>query len=152
MGYGAPLQNQNKGYAAQEKKDLEKMPGAFKQMSTGSWMSKHISSPLAMGKAHSMAPKMESPVEKELIGGQKNLPVDLREAIEATPAKMKSDGPLYMHDDPPTAHALGNKNASMGTDGKKTIIASKMQKNYKPLKKKKLMKKEAIETITKKKK
>jgi hypothetical protein len=26
------------------------MPGAFKQMSTGSWMSKHISSPLAMGK------------------------------------------------------------------------------------------------------
>jgi|TARA_R110000868_G_scaffold76297_1_gene219495 hypothetical protein len=50
MGYGAPLQNQNKGYAAQEKKDLGKMPGAFKQMSTGSWMSKHISSPLAMGK------------------------------------------------------------------------------------------------------
>ena len=99
-----------------------------------------------------MAPKMESPMEKELIGGQKNLPVDLREAIEATPAKMKSDGPLYMHDDPPTAHALGNKNASTGTDGKKTIIASKMQKNYKPLKKKKLMKKEAIKTITKKKK
>ena len=50
MGYGAPLQNQNKGYAAQEKKDLGKMPGAFKQMSTGSLMSKHISSPLAMGK------------------------------------------------------------------------------------------------------
>ena len=150
MGYGAPLQNQNKGYAAQEKKDLGKMPGAFKQMSTGSFMSKHISSPLAMGKAHSMAPKMESPVEKELIGGQKNLPVDLREAIEATPAKMKSDGPLYMHDDPPTAHALGNKNASTGTDGKKTIIASKMQKNYKPLKEKKPMGK--IKTITKRKK
>ena len=43
----------------QEKKDLGKMPGDFKQMSTGSWMSKHISSPLGMGKAHSMAPKME---------------------------------------------------------------------------------------------
>ena len=44
MGYGAPLQNQNKGYAAQEKKDLGKMPGAFKQMSTGSWMSQHSKS------------------------------------------------------------------------------------------------------------
>jgi hypothetical protein len=60
MGYGAPLKNQNKGYAAQEKKDLGKMPGAFKQMTTGSWMSQHVSSPLAMGKAHGMQPKMES--------------------------------------------------------------------------------------------
>ena len=44
MGYGTPLENQNKGYAAQEKKDLGKMPGAFKQMSTGSWMSQHSKS------------------------------------------------------------------------------------------------------------
>ena len=72
----------------QEKKDLGKMPGDFKQMSSGSWMSQHISSPLARGKAHSMAPKMESPMEKELKGGQKNLPVDLQEAIKASPAKM----------------------------------------------------------------
>ena len=136
----------------QEKSNLLKDNPVAKVASGGSWMSKHISSPLAMGKAHSMAPKMESPMEKELKGGQKNLPEGLKKAIEASPAEMKSDGPLYMHDDPPTAHALGNKNASTGTDGKKTIIASKMQKNYKPLKKKKLMKKEAIETITKKKK
>jgi len=49
MGYGTPLENQNKGYDAQEKKDLMKMPGAFKQMSKGSVLSKHMSTPLAMG-------------------------------------------------------------------------------------------------------
>ena len=70
----------------QEKKDLGKMPGDFKQMSKGSWMSKHVSSPLAKG--HSMAPKMESPMEKELKGGQKNLPEGLKKAIEASPAEM----------------------------------------------------------------
>ena len=32
----------------QEKKDLGKMPGDFKQMSSGSWMSKHVS-PISMG-------------------------------------------------------------------------------------------------------
>tara|TARA_R110002050_G_scaffold145589_1_gene271078 strand:- start:195 stop:569 length:375 start_codon:yes stop_codon:yes gene_type:complete len=32
----------------QEKKDLGKMPGDFKQMSSGSWMSKHVS-PIFMG-------------------------------------------------------------------------------------------------------
>ena len=62
----------------QEKKDLGKMPGDIKQMSSGSWMSKHISSPLAMGKAHSMAPKMENgsaaymdgPLEGNAFGGK----------------------------------------------------------------------------------
>lgn len=87
MGYGAPLKNQNKGYAAQEKKDLLKDNPVAKVASGGSWMSKHISSPLAMGKAYSMAPKMESPIEKELVGGQKNLPEGLKKAIEASPAK-----------------------------------------------------------------
>jgi hypothetical protein len=72
MGYGAPLQNQNKGYAAQEKKDLLKDNPVAKVASGGSWMSKHISSPLAMGKAHSMAPKMESdtPLEGNAFGGK----------------------------------------------------------------------------------
>jgi len=65
MGYGAPLQNQNKGYAAQEKKDLLKDNPVAKVASGGSWLSKHISSPLAMGKGsgmymNDMAPKMES--------------------------------------------------------------------------------------------
>ena len=44
----------------QERKNLMKMPGDFKQMSSGSWLSKHISSPLAKGKAHSMAPQMNN--------------------------------------------------------------------------------------------
>jgi len=42
----------------QEKENLMKMPGDIKQMSSGSWLSKHVS-PLSMGKAHDMAPKME---------------------------------------------------------------------------------------------
>jgi len=98
MGYGAPLKNQNKGYAAQEKKDLLKDNPVAKVASGGSWMSKHISSPLAMGKAHSMAPKMESPMEKELVGGQKNLPEGLKKAIEASPAEMHGS-PMHKYDD-----------------------------------------------------
>jgi len=72
----------------QEKSNLLKDNPVAKVASGGSWMSKHISSPLAMGKAHSMAPKMESPMEKELKGGQKNLPEGLKKAIEASPAEM----------------------------------------------------------------
>jgi|14_taG_2_1085336.scaffolds.fasta_scaffold50652_1 hypothetical protein len=95
MGYGAPLKNQNKGYAAQEKKDLLNDNPVAKVASGGSWMSKHISSPLAMGKAHSMAPKMESPMEKALVGDQNNLNEGLKKAIEAapeSPAQMKDKG------------------------------------------------------------
>jgi len=51
-----------------ERENLMKMPGDFKQMSSGSWLSKHISSPLAMGKTHSMAPKMDGPLEGNLFG------------------------------------------------------------------------------------
>jgi len=72
----------------QEKSNLLKDNPVAKMASGGSWMSKHISSPLAIGKAHSMAPKMESPIEKELKGGQKNLPEGLKKAIEASPAEM----------------------------------------------------------------
>lgn len=120
MGYGAPLKNQNKGYAAQEKKDLLKDNPVAKVASGGSWMSKHISSPLAMGKAHSMAPKMESPMEKELVGGQKNLPEGLKKAIEAapeSPAKMHG-GPLHKQgekdkDDESIAGRLGKKGSNI---------------------------------------
>lgn len=51
------MQNQNKGYAAQEKKDLLGDMPIDKVASGGSWMSKHVSSPLAMGKG--MQPRME---------------------------------------------------------------------------------------------
>tara|TARA_B100000768_G_C11271163_1_gene373509 strand:+ start:1910 stop:2185 length:276 start_codon:yes stop_codon:yes gene_type:complete len=61
MAYGTPLENQNKGYAAQERKNLlEDMP-IDKRASGGSWMSKHVSSPLAMG--HSPAEMGHSPAK-----------------------------------------------------------------------------------------
>ena len=104
----------------QEKKDLGKMPGDIKQMSSGSWMSKHISSPLAMGKAHSMAPKMESPMEKELKGGQKNLPEGLKKAIEASPAEM--NGSALYHTS--TGHGKHVSPERSHPDGKGGTISS----------------------------
>ena len=55
MGYGAPLQNQNKGYDAQEKKDLIGDMPITRVASGGTFLSKHMS-PLSMG----MQLKMES--------------------------------------------------------------------------------------------
>ena len=110
MGYGAPLKNQNKGYAAQEKKDLMKMPGDFKQMSKGSWMSKHISSPLAMGKGsgmymNDMAPKMESPAELTAEGKKKIMASDANPAFKAAIAK---ESPTKMHGGPLHKHEKGH--------------------------------------------
>ena len=65
MGYGAPLKNQNKGYAAQEKKDLLKDNPVAKVASGGSWMSKHLSSPLAMGKASNFPIKEKTKLGKD---------------------------------------------------------------------------------------
>jgi hypothetical protein len=45
-----------------------------------------------------MAPKMESPMEKELVGKQKNLPEALKAKIEASPAEMKGSA-VYLHDE-----------------------------------------------------
>jgi hypothetical protein len=55
-----------------------------------SWMSKHAGnsrmSPMNMGHADSPAEKYsDTPMEKELVGNQKNLPEHLRNAIEAAP-------------------------------------------------------------------
>ena len=44
-----------------------------------------------------MAPKMESPMEKELVGKQKNLPEALKAKIEASPAEMKGS-PAHKYD------------------------------------------------------
>ena len=45
MAYGTPMQNQNKGYASQEKKDLLQDNPIAKDASGGrSWMSKHSQS------------------------------------------------------------------------------------------------------------
>tara|TARA_R100000541_G_scaffold37894_1_gene45717 strand:- start:485 stop:958 length:474 start_codon:yes stop_codon:yes gene_type:complete len=141
------------------------------------YLSKHMSTPLNMGGSKS-GMYMNSPMEKELVGGQKNLPEALQKAIEASPAEMHG-GPLHQKakfkagsdltkaeiakmkkesvfgpDGKKVAKPsnLGNKNASMGTDGKMTIISSKMQKNYKPIKKGKDKKPMETVKVAKKKK
>ena len=48
MGYGAPLKNQNKGYDAQEKKDLIGDMPITRVASGGTFLSKHMS-PISMG-------------------------------------------------------------------------------------------------------
>jgi len=82
----SPAHNQNKGYesAGQERKNLmNDNPIA----SHGSWMAKHSQS--RMGSPMKM--DYGSPMEKELVGKQKNLPEALKAKIEAapeSPAKM----------------------------------------------------------------
>ena len=60
-----PVYNQNKGYESnkQEKKNLMKMPGAFKQMSP---ISKHMSTPMQMGgsKIKGSGMPMNNPIKK----------------------------------------------------------------------------------------
>ena len=58
------------------------------------YLSKHMSTPLSMGGSKS-GMYMNSPMEKELVGGQKNLPEGLQKAIEAAP-----DSPAGMHGSP----------------------------------------------------
>lgn len=58
MGYGAPLKNQNKGYDAQEKKDLIGDMPIPRVASGGTFLSKHMS-PISMGMGKGM--KSDSP-------------------------------------------------------------------------------------------
>ncbi len=51
--------------------------------------------------------KMETPLEKELVGNQKNLPQHLQNAIEASPATMISTGIAGM--DPMTGMPQANQ-------------------------------------------
>ena len=110
MRYGAPLKNQNKGYAAQEKKDLLKDMPIDKVASGGSFLSRHMSTPLAMGGGkgsgmymNDMAPKMEgdTPLEGNAFGK------GLKKAIEASPAEMH--GALHMDKGAPTKMYGGKK-------------------------------------------
>ena len=66
--------------AKQERKNLMKDMPVDKVASGGSWMSKHSQS-----KMGGSSIKMESPMEKELVGKQKNLPEALKAKIEAAP-------------------------------------------------------------------
>ena len=98
MDYGTPMQNQNKGYAKQEKKDLMKdMPidkrasggSAMPMMGSTSFMSKHSS-------AMRMMMPDSSPAEIKLKGEQDTLPQSLQNAIEASPAKKYKDSAMKM--------------------------------------------------------
>jgi hypothetical protein len=86
MGYKeTPMQNQNKGYESnsQEKSNLMNDNPIAKDASGGrggSWMSKHSQSKMGGSPI-----KMESPMEKELVGKQANLPEALKAKIEAAP-------------------------------------------------------------------
>ncbi len=82
MGH-SPMQNQNKGYAEQEKKDLmQDMPIVKDAMGARSWMSKHSKSammmkgPMEMGHSpaemgHSPAEMGHSPLEGHCMGKRK---------------------------------------------------------------------------------
>ena len=84
--------------AKQERKNLMKDMPVDKVASGGSWMSKHSQSrmggsPIKMKEKGMMMKeemkdspaKMKSPMEKELVGKQKNLPEALKAKIEAAP-------------------------------------------------------------------
>ena len=88
---GSPAHNQNKGYesAGQERKNLMTYNPIDSRASGGSWMSKHTSS--RMGSPMRM--DYGSPMEKELVGKQGNLPEALKSKIEAAP-----ESPMKMAD------------------------------------------------------
>jgi len=84
--------------AKQERKNLMKDMPVDRVASGGSWMSKHSQSriggsPIKMKEKGMMMKeemkdspaKMKSPMEKELVGKQKNLPEALKAKIEAAP-------------------------------------------------------------------
>ena len=82
MAYGTPMQNQNKGYAAQEKKDLLGDMPIDKRASGGSWMSKHSHS--KTGASPLMAAKPDYiDIDKD---GDTSEP--MKEAAKGSPAKM----------------------------------------------------------------
>ena len=92
----SPAKNLNKGYGMEsnsmERKNLMKDNPIDRSASGsrgGSWMSKHsksMGSPMRMMK--------DSPMEKELKGGQVNLNQGLKSAIEAAP-----ESPATMHNE-----------------------------------------------------
>ena len=92
-GEGSPAHNQNKGYesAGQERKNLMNDNPIDSRASGGSWMSKHTSS--RMGSPMKM--DYGSPMEKELVGKQGNLPEALKSKIEAAPEMRRQGSPMH---------------------------------------------------------
>ena len=89
----SPYHNQNKGYesAGQERKNLMNDNPIDSRASGGSWMSKHTSS--RMGSPMKM--DYGSPMEKELVGKQGNLPEGLKAKIEAAPEMRRGESPMH---------------------------------------------------------
>ena len=125
MGYGTPMENQNKGYAAQEKKDLLKDNPVAKVASGGSWMSKHISSPLAMGKGsgmymNDMAPKMDGPLKGNAFGKAMADNDGNYEAAKASLAPKMHGSPMHKQgekdkDDESIAGRIGKKGSDISS-------------------------------------
>ena len=67
MGYGAPLKNQNKGYDAQEKKDLIGDMPITRVASGGTFLSKHMS-PLSMSMGKGVQPEMKGDAPAQMHG------------------------------------------------------------------------------------
>ena len=81
MAYGTPMQNQNKGYAAQEKKDLLGDMPIDKRASGGSWISKHAqSSRMSSSPLHQ---EVERPDPSTLINKKGQSQEDVMNAREA---------------------------------------------------------------------
>jgi len=85
----SPAKNLNKGYGSEMESPKQERKNLMKDMPIdrtasgsrgGSWMSKHSQS-----KMGGSPMKMESPMEKELVGKQANLPEALKAKIEAAP-------------------------------------------------------------------
>ena len=125
MGYGAPLKNQNKGYDAQEKKDLMSDNPIAKDASggRGSWMSKHVT---RMGGSPLMAAKPDFLD----LDGDKNTSEPMKEAAKgASPNKMH--GALHMDKGAPTK-MYGGKTGEESAKTKKEVkkVKANAKKDY----------------------
>lgn len=96
MGHDSPAKNMNKGYGQEVKSPMKRESAELKDMPVVD-----IEKGDAKGSPAKM--KKDSPMEKELVGKQKNLPEALKAKIEAapeSPAKMghKKGSPAKKYD------------------------------------------------------
>jgi len=90
MGYGAPLKNQNKGYDAQEKKDLIGDMPITRVASGGTFLSKHMS-PLSMSMGKGGRPEMKGDTPAEMHGAlhmNKKAPTMMKGGLKAGQVKL----------------------------------------------------------------
>ena len=101
--------------AKQERKDLGKMPGDFKQMSQGSFLSQHMSTPLNMGGSKSgmymdsMAPKMDGPLKGNAFGKAMADNDGNYDAAKVSLAPKMHGSPMHKYDDVVLGGNIGDK-------------------------------------------